>query len=88
MFATGEADLAWGPISELVNIPGVEPIGILPDEVQFVQTFSAATVATAKNFDLAKRLIAFLQSDKAEAAMSLSGSPWQRPCSSLPIGPV
>jgi molybdate transport system substrate-binding protein len=67
--AAGEADLALGPISELVNIPGVEPVGVLPDEVQLVQTFSAATVATAKNPDLAKRLIAFLESDKAEAAM-------------------
>jgi molybdate transport system substrate-binding protein len=69
----GEADLALGPISELVNIPGVEPVGVLPDEVQLVQTFSAAMVATAKNPDLAKRLIAFLQSDEAEAAVRQVG---------------
>ena len=67
--AAGEADLALGPISELINIPGVEPIGILPDAVQLVQTFSAATVATAKNPGLAKRLIAFLQTETAEAAV-------------------
>lgn len=71
--AAGEADLALGPISELVNIPRIEPVGVLPDEVQLIQTFSAATVATAKNPDLAKRLIAFLQSDKAEAAIRQAG---------------
>ena len=71
--AAGEADLALGPISELVNIPGIAPVGALPDAVQLVQTFSAATVATAKNPDLAKRLIAFLQSDKAEAAVRKVG---------------
>ncbi|TXN76927.1 substrate-binding domain-containing protein [Methylobacterium sp. WL8] len=71
--AAGEADLALGPISELVNIPGVEPVGVLPDEVQLVQTFSAAMRATAKNPDLAKQLIAFLQSDKAEAAVRQVG---------------
>jgi molybdate transport system substrate-binding protein len=71
--AAGEADLALGPISELVNIPGVEPVGILPDEVQLVQTFSAATVATARNPDMAGRLIVFLQSDRAEAAVRQVG---------------
>lgn len=77
--AGGEADLALGPISELVNIPGVEPIGVLPDEVQLVQTFSAAVVAGAKNPDLAKRLIAYLQSEKAEAAMRHVGMMPLRP---------
>lgn len=67
--AAGEADLALGPISELVNIPGVEPVGVLPDEVQLVQTFTAAMVAEARNPDGAKRLIAFLQSEKAETAI-------------------
>jgi len=71
--AAGEADLALGPISELVNIPGIEQVGVLPDEVQLVQTFSVAMVATAKNPDLAERLIAFLQSGKAEAAMRQVG---------------
>lgn len=71
--AAGEADLALGPISELVNIPSIEPVGVLPDAVQLVQTFSAATVAAAKNPDLAERLIGFLQSDKAEAAMRQVG---------------
>ncbi|MGU3419153.1 substrate-binding domain-containing protein [Methylobacterium sp. D54C] len=71
--AAGEADLALGPISELVNIPGIEPVGVLPDAVQLVQTFSAATVAAAKTPDLAERLIGFLQSDKAEAAMRQVG---------------
>ncbi|MFH6786426.1 MULTISPECIES: substrate-binding domain-containing protein [Methylobacterium] len=43
--AAGEADLALGPVSELVDVPGIDVVGPLPDEVQLVQTFTAALVA-------------------------------------------
>lgn len=71
--AAGETDIALGPISELVNIPGVEPIGSLPDAVQLVQTFTAAIVADARHPDEAKRLIGFLQSDEMRAAIRSVG---------------
>jgi molybdate transport system substrate-binding protein len=67
--AAGDADIALGPISELVNIPGVEPVGPLPDEVQLVQTFTAAIVAGAQNPEGAKQLTAFLGSDRTTAAI-------------------
>ncbi|MGI3903113.1 MAG: substrate-binding domain-containing protein [Janthinobacterium lividum] len=71
--ASGEADIALGPISELVNIPGVEPIGPLPDEVQLVQTFTAAILAGAQNPEAAKLLTAFLGSDRTTAAIRSVG---------------
>lgn len=77
--AAGETDIALGPISELVNIPGVEPIGHLPDAVQLVQTFTAAVVAGARHPDAAKRLIVFLQSDEMSGAIRSVGMEPVRP---------
>ncbi|TNC12354.1 ABC transporter substrate-binding protein [Methylobacterium terricola] len=63
--AAGEADLALGPVSELVDVPGIEVVGPLPDAVQLVQTFAAAIVAGAGAPAPARRLIAHLVSDEA-----------------------
>ncbi len=71
--AAGEADLAIGPLSELVNQPGIEVVGPLPDEAQLVQVFTAAIVSTARNSEQAKRLIEFLASDRNIAAIKDSG---------------
>jgi molybdate transport system substrate-binding protein len=71
--AAGEADLAIGPVSELVHQPGVELVGELPGDVQLVQVFTAAIVKTARSPEQAKRLIEFLASDQATAAIENAG---------------
>lgn len=71
--AAGEADLALGPVSELVDVPGIEVVGALPDEVQLVQTFTAAIVAGSAAVEPARRLIAHLVSDRAAAAIRRTG---------------
>ena len=71
--AAGEVDLAIGPVSELVNQPGIELAGRLPDDVQLVQTFTAAIVETAHNPQAAKRLIGFLASEQTTTAIKNSG---------------
>jgi molybdate transport system substrate-binding protein len=71
--AAGEAALAIGPLSELVNQPGIEIVGALPDDAQLVQVFSAAIVSTAQNSEQAKRLIKFLSSDRSTIAIKNSG---------------
>ncbi len=71
--AAGEADLAIGPVSELVNQPGIELVGDLPDDVQLIQTFTAAMVKTAHNPQAAKKLIEFLASGQTTTAIRNSG---------------
>ena len=71
--AAGEVDLAIGPVSELVNQPGIEIVGPLPDDVQLVQVFTAAITRTAHNAEQAKRLIEFLASDRSTTAIKSSG---------------
>ncbi|MDP1026830.1 substrate-binding domain-containing protein [Sphingomonas sp. KR1UV-12] len=64
MLKTGKADLAIGPSSELVNVPGITMIGHLPSEVQIIQTFTAGIVNDAKEPKAAKQLIRYLSSQK------------------------
>jgi molybdate transport system substrate-binding protein len=73
LLAAGEADLAIGPLSELVHQPGIELVGSLPASVQLVQVFTAAIVNTSRRVKQAKRLIEFLTSDRTEAAIKKSG---------------
>lgn len=73
MVAGGEADLAVMPLSEIVHAPGVELAGVIAEEIQLNQIFSAAVVAGAKEPDAGKKLIAFLASPQAAPAISGGG---------------
>lgn len=71
--AGGDADLGILPVSEILSADGVDFAGSLAAEIQFVQTFSAAIVAGSKQHDGAQRLIDFLVSARAAAAIRNSG---------------
>jgi len=71
--ATGEVEIAIRPVSELVNAPGIDFVGPVPEEVQYLSIFSAAIVAGSQQVDAGQRLIHFLGSEAAEAAIRRSG---------------
>jgi molybdate transport system substrate-binding protein len=73
MVAEGGADLSVMPVSEILHAAGVDFVGCLPPEIQFVQVFSAAVVAGSEEVEGAKRLIEFLASARASGAISKSG---------------
>jgi molybdate transport system substrate-binding protein len=74
MVAAGDADLAVMPVSEIVHAAaGVEFGGDIAAEIQFVQTFSAAVVASSGEIEGSKRLIEFLSSARASEAIRKSG---------------
>jgi molybdate transport system substrate-binding protein len=73
MVASGGANLAVQPVSELVNVPGIDYAGRLPDEIQLIQVFAAAVVKDAKNPEAARQLIRFLSSERTTAAIEKSG---------------
>jgi molybdate transport system substrate-binding protein len=73
MVASGEADIAVMPVSEIVHAQGVDYAGKIPEEIQLDQVFAAAVVAGSTQYEAAKKLIAFLASDKASAAISRGG---------------
>jgi molybdate transport system substrate-binding protein len=58
---------------QLVNVPGIDFAGRLPDGLQLVQVFAAAIVTGAKEPEAGRLLIRFLASDRAAAAIEKSG---------------
>ena len=78
--ASGGADIAVQPVSEIVHAAGVDFAGSIAPEIQFVQVFSAAVVAGSRAVDRSKRLVDFLASSRASEAIRNSGmEPLGRP---------
>lgn len=73
MVASGEADIAVQPISELMHVQGIDYAGRLAEELQLIQVFSAAIVQGSKETAAAKRLIQFLASGRAAPAIEKNG---------------
>jgi molybdate transport system substrate-binding protein len=73
LVASGEADIAVQPVSELLKVQGLDYVGPIPAELQLIQMFAAAVVAGSKEADAGGKLIAFLSSDRAAAAIRRSG---------------
>lgn len=65
MVANGEADIGLLPVSEIMHASGVELAGVIAEEIQLNQIFSAAIVAASKEAPAARQLIAFLASSPA-----------------------
>ena len=71
--AKGDAEIAVQPVSELLHISGVDYVGTIPTEIQYISVFSAAIVAGSKDAEAAKRLIAYLVSKEATPAIRQGG---------------
>jgi molybdate transport system substrate-binding protein len=71
--ASGEADLGFQQVSELLHAKGIHYLGPVPADLQNYTIFSAAIHAAAANADAAKALLAALRSTSAQAAVRASG---------------
>ena len=71
--ASGEFELGFQQYSELLAVPGIQIVGMIPDELQKITMYSAAVPSGAKSAAAAKALIAFLASDKAAGVIRTSG---------------
>jgi len=70
---TGETELQFGQITEIVMAAGVEVLGPLPAELQKVTLLTASVPTTAKTADAAKTFIAFLASPVAAERLKAHG---------------
>jgi molybdate transport system substrate-binding protein len=75
----GEAEIGFQQVSELLPLPGVDFIGTIPAEVQYVTVYTAAVVAGSTQADASRRLVAFLASEGATVAIRKSGMEPLRP---------
>jgi len=62
LVARGEVDLGFQQLSELMSLPGVDVIGGLPGETQFVTTFSAGVCAGSAQVEAARAVLRFMTS--------------------------
>lgn len=71
--ASGECEIGFQQVSELVHIPGADFAGPLPPEVQHVTVFCCGIQTGAKNADAARSLSSFLTAPGAAAVMKKHG---------------
>jgi molybdate transport system substrate-binding protein len=74
LLASGRADLGFQQLSELMHAPGIEVLGLLPDEAACITTFAVArgVHATAPD-DVLRTVLAFLNSEPAAAVKRRHG---------------
>jgi molybdate transport system substrate-binding protein len=69
----GEAELGLQQVSEVLPLSGVDFVGKIPDEVQYVTIYTAAVVKGSNQLEASKQLIAYISSDRAAATITRSG---------------
>lgn len=70
LVARGEAELGFQQLSELLNVPGIDVLGALPDDIQNITVFCGAVSVASQKAAAARALLAFL-ADPAGAATKL-----------------
>jgi molybdate transport system substrate-binding protein len=71
--ASGENEIVFGPVSEIIPVHGVEVLGLFPTEFQSPLVMSAGLSAKSGNAEAAEELIKFLTSPGAAPAIKASG---------------
>ena len=71
--ATGEAELGFQQISELLPVRGITLVGPIPASVQLITIFSGGIVVTSRAPEAARQLLAYLSSTDAAETIRRSG---------------
>jgi molybdate transport system substrate-binding protein len=73
LVARGDVELCFQQMSELMHVPGVDVIGLLPPDIQITTVFAAAVCKTSNCPVAAGALLSFLASSEADAAKRRHG---------------
>ncbi|HEY5130468.1 MAG TPA: substrate-binding domain-containing protein [Bradyrhizobium sp.] len=73
IIASGEAEIGFQQVSELIHEPGIDYLGPLPADVQKITVYSAGIHSEAKQPDAAKELIKVFTVPAAAAVIKMHG---------------
>lgn len=73
LISSGETEIGFQQISELVHFAGIDYVGPLPAELQLMTVFSTGIHAGAKQADAARALVKFLTAPAAAAVIRKHG---------------
>ncbi|HWZ71437.1 MAG TPA: substrate-binding domain-containing protein [Casimicrobiaceae bacterium] len=73
LVARGDVELGFQQLSELMHLPGIDVIGLLPPEIQAVTVFSAAVCTASNRPAAAEALLSFLASPEADTTKRRHG---------------
>jgi molybdate transport system substrate-binding protein len=75
LVASGQVELGFQQLSELINLPGIDVIGTLPPEIQIITTFSAGVGSglAGDRAEAVRSYLAFLTSAEAAGTIRRQG---------------
>ncbi len=73
LVATGEVELGFQQLSELMHLSGITVLGTLPAEVAYITTFSAGLPAGGARADAVRAMLSFMNSPEAAATKRRHG---------------
>ena len=71
--ASGQNEIVFAPVSEIIPVSGIEVLGLLPKEFQSPLVMTAGLGAKAQDPDGARAFVKFLTSSAATGAIKASG---------------
>lgn len=73
LVADGRVALGFQQLSELISLPGIDVLGLLPTGAEFITIFSAGVTAVSPNGDAVRAMLAYMASPEADAAKQRHG---------------
>jgi molybdate transport system substrate-binding protein len=66
LVARGDVELGFQQLSELLHLQGIDVLGMLPDEIQYITLFSAGVCASSRQIANVRAMLEFMTSREAD----------------------
>jgi molybdate transport system substrate-binding protein len=66
LVARGDVALGFQQLSELMHLQGIDVLGTLPDEIQYITLFSAGVCASSRQIANVRAMLEFMTSRDAD----------------------